>query len=201
MQDYLDSYGYAAIVCLTFLEGETIVILAGIAAYQGYMNIYLVAAAAFAGSFSGDQLYFTLGRRYGSPLLDRWPEMSKKIDWAFDLVRRYETLYILSFRFVYGVRNVSPFVFGISGVSRLKFILLNSIAAAAWASAFAAGGFFFGHALEKALGEHQTKGLMILAGVGVIVGIVMLIRGKLKRKSAPVASPAAPLDGGDSAAG
>lgn len=182
IQEWLDTYGYAAILILTFIEGETIVILAGIAAYQGYMNIYLVGLSGFTGSFLGDQLYFALGRRYGTPLLARWPQLTKKIEWAFELVRRYENLYILSFRFIYGVRNVSPFVIGISGVSRVKFFLLNACAAILWASAFSAGGYFFGHALEKVLGENQTKALMILAGVGAAVGMAMYIRNQVRAR-------------------
>ncbi|MBF0092937.1 MAG: DedA family protein [Alphaproteobacteria bacterium] len=182
MQEYLDTYGYLAILVLTFLEGETVVILAGIAAYQGYMDIYLVGVSGFAGSFLGDQFYFTIGRRYGVSLLNRWPQMSQKIEWAFKLVRRYETLYILSFRFVYGIRNISPFVIAISGVSRLKFLVLNACAAALWAASFSAGGYFFGHAMEKFLGEHQSTALMVLAGLLALVGLFALIRGQIRAR-------------------
>lgn len=182
MQEYLDSYGYLAILLFTFLEGETIVILAGIAAYQGYMNIFFVGIAGFTGSFLGDQLYYAIGRHYGTPLLGRWPQFARKIDWVFNILRRYETLYILSFRFIYGVRNISPFVIGMTTISRVKFVALNFIAAAVWASAFSSGGYFFGHALERTVGEHQTKVLLVLAAVGLTVGIALLVRRHLRER-------------------
>jgi len=61
LQSFIENYGYAAILVGTFLEGETILILAGPAAHLGYLNLPLVMLAAFLGSLSGDQLFFCLG--------------------------------------------------------------------------------------------------------------------------------------------
>jgi membrane protein DedA with SNARE-associated domain len=41
-----------------FFEGETILILAGLAAHQGYLSLPEVIAAACLGSFCGEQLFF-----------------------------------------------------------------------------------------------------------------------------------------------
>ena len=60
---------------------------------------------------------------------------------------RFETPMILSFRFLYGLRTVAPFVIGMSSVSVKKFILLNAAGALVWATAIASGGYFFGRAL------------------------------------------------------
>jgi len=37
LQSFIENYGYAAILIGTFLEGETILVLAGLAAHQGYL--------------------------------------------------------------------------------------------------------------------------------------------------------------------
>lgn len=186
--EWLSTYGYLAILIITFLEGESIVILAGIAAYQGILNLEAVIACAVFGSFCGDQFYYTIGRRYGTPLLKKWPGLAGKVDWAFRLVRNYEIPFILSFRFIYGVRNVSPFVIAMSGVPRLKFMSLNLIAALLWALAFTFGGYYFGQALERVMGEHQMTALAVLAGLAVLVGVVTFIR---KRRSSKQALPPA----------
>src|SRR5260370_27455341 len=57
----------------TFLEGETVILFAGFAAAQGLVDPLLLLTAAWLGSFSGDQCYFWLGRRFGVRLLDRFP--------------------------------------------------------------------------------------------------------------------------------
>ncbi len=73
----IQKYGYLfyGITFLwTFLEGETFVIFAGALAVPGLggattpppINIYYLIAAAWIGSFCGDQLYFFLGRKFGA---------------------------------------------------------------------------------------------------------------------------------------
>lgn len=175
-QELLSNYGYLAILIVTFLEGESIVILAGIAAYQGYMELPYVLLTAYAGSFMGDQLYFTIGRRFGVPLLERWPWLRTGTEWAFRLVRKHETLFILTFRFLYGIRNAAPFVIAMSGVPWLRFMALNLIAAGLWASAFSFGGYYFGKALERLLGEHQLTALFALVGAALAFAVVKYMR-------------------------
>jgi membrane protein DedA with SNARE-associated domain len=47
-----------------FLEGETLLVIAGFLAHRGYLGLPFVIAAAFAGTLAGDQLYFHIGRMY-----------------------------------------------------------------------------------------------------------------------------------------
>ena len=55
MLEYLiTTYGYPALFLGTFLEGETILIIAGIAAFEGMLDIHQAILTAFIGSMSGD---------------------------------------------------------------------------------------------------------------------------------------------------
>jgi membrane protein DedA with SNARE-associated domain len=65
-ESVLADYGLLAVIFLTFLEGETIVIVAGFLSHQGYFNPYLLGLCAFTGTFCGDQLWFYLGRRHSN---------------------------------------------------------------------------------------------------------------------------------------
>ena len=58
LQNFIENYGYVTILIGTFLEGETILALAGLAAHQGYLLLPGVILAAFLGSLCGDQLFF-----------------------------------------------------------------------------------------------------------------------------------------------
>ena len=58
MEHLIDTYGYWAVLLATFPEGETILVIAGFAAHQGYLTLMPVILAAFAGSLCGDQLFF-----------------------------------------------------------------------------------------------------------------------------------------------
>src|ERR1700686_165178 len=82
---------YAIAFIWTFLEGETVVLFAGFAAAQGLVDPVLLLAVAWLGSFSGDQCYFWLGRRFGVRLLDRFRGWRHGGDGALHRGERYHT--------------------------------------------------------------------------------------------------------------
>ncbi|MGA8050565.1 MAG: DedA family protein [Burkholderiales bacterium] len=149
----LQAWGYPAVLVGTFLEGETVLLLAGFAAHAGYLELPWVIAAAFTGSTLGEQFYFLLGRRYGERLLARFPRLQRRAGRVRELLARHQTGAILSMRFLYGLRTVGPMAIGASGVPWLRFSAIDSVAALAWAGAIASAGYVFGRGVELWLGE------------------------------------------------
>jgi len=137
----------------TFLEGETFVLFAAFAAAQGLLNPALLLLATWLGSFSGDQTYFWIGRYFGLRLLNRFPKWRYGVESALYWLERYNTGFILSFRFIYGIRNFSSFAMGLSAVHWKRFFILNCLAAGLWAGSFVALGYFLGHAFRAVLGH------------------------------------------------
>jgi len=172
LQSIIENYGFAAILVGTFLEGETILVLAGLAAHLGYLNLPMVILAAFLGSLSGDQLYFYLGRKHSFYILKHKPSWGPRIAKFNRLLERYHTLLILSFRFLYGLRTVSPFAMGMSSVSTSRFVVLNAIGAFAWAVCFGVGGYLFGQALEIFIGKikhYEVQLFALIALLGLLI--------------------------------
>jgi len=172
-------YGYIAILIGTFLEGETIVLIAGFLAFSGHLELSLVILAAFVGSCSGDQLYFFIGRFQGRRLLERFPAWQERADRAFYHVHRHQNLLILSFRFFYGLRNVTPFAVGMSAVKTWRFVTLNIVGAAVWATTFSFIGYTFGHAFEQMLGAVKKYELTAL-GLLVVLGLSIWLSARLR---------------------
>jgi len=183
MEALVLAYGYPIIFILTFLEGETIVLVAGFIAQQDMLGLAGVIAAAFLGSFFGDQLYFALGRRYGARILARRPAWQPKAARALDLLHRYDAWFILGFRFLYGIRVVSPFILGMSAVPARRYPVLNFVAAFIWAVAFAAAGYAFGHAIELAFDRFKTAQVYVFAGIAVVAAVAGAAR-LLRRRPA-----------------
>ena len=181
LTELIKSYGYLAILIGTFLEGETILILGGFAAHMGFLELPWVIASAFAGSFSGDQLYFYIGRYYGPKIIAKrlsWQAGAEKV---YKHLHRHQNLLILSFRFFYGFRNVTPFAVGAARVSRMRFFLLNLIGAIIWAFSFAFAGFLFGEAFRLFLNDFKRYELYVLLGlvlVGLVIWLATLIRNR-----------------------
>lgn len=168
LQALVSHYGYAAVLVGTFLEGETILILGGVAAKLGYLSLPWVIAAAFAGTLAGDQLFFFLGRYQGRDLLARRPRWQGRADRVHALLERHHTLLIIGFRFLYGLRTVTPFILGMSRVPTPRFVALNLLGAALWAAVIGGLGFLFGHGMELVLGDLRHYEKEVLTAVLVM---------------------------------
>ncbi len=164
-------FAYGAAALWAFLEGETFVLVAAAAgAATGLIDPWMLMVAVWLGSFAGDQTWFTLGRRFGPGALKRIPGAEKKMAQASALLERHGTLFVLSFRFLYGVRNVASAACGIAGMDHRRFAALNFIAAGIWAASFVAAGWFLG----EMLGPERL--LWALAGTAVLVLTALLLR-------------------------
>lgn len=149
----------------TLFEGETILVLGGFAAHRGYLSLWGVVAAAFLGSLAGDQLYFHLGRWKGPAWLERRPHWKRGAARAQALIERHHELVILGFRFLYGVRTLTPFVLGMSGVSPRRFAVLNVVAAGIWAVVVGLAGYALGNLVQALLGEVQRVERVVFLGI------------------------------------
>ncbi len=172
-------YGYLAILIGTFLEGETIVLVAGYLAHEQILSLPLIALCAFIGSCTSDQIMFFIGRSKGKPFLESKPRLKWGAAKVNRILEKHETLLILGFRFLYGLRNVTPVMLGISKVNRKKFIILNIIGAAIWAISFSWGGYLFGMLLAEFLHTFAGYARIVLAVLlvgGVIFAVVHFYR-------------------------
>jgi len=159
------SYGYLAIFLGTFLEGETVLILAGFLAHRGYLEFPWVVICAFLGTFAGDQFYFFIGRLKGIGFIDSRPRWKSKTARVFRLFLKHQTILIVGFRFVYGIRTVTPFILGASGIAPLRFMALNFVGAALWAVAIGLLGYFVGQAAEHLVAEIKRYEFWVLTGI------------------------------------
>lgn len=186
---FLMNFGYAAVLVGTFLEGETILVLGGFFAHRGYMSLPLVILFAFLGSFIGDQIYFFIGRRKGIQYIEKRPWLEPRIRKFKKLLDKYNTVIILVFRFLYGLRTVSPFVIGLSRISAVRFFILNAISAIVWAVVVAAAGYYFGRAIEIIIDDVKHYEIEIIIAV-VLLFILRSVYLYLKnrRKNDPAGS-------------
>ncbi|MBP1126765.1 MULTISPECIES: DedA family protein [Pseudomonas] len=179
LQQFLHDFGYFALFLGTFFEGETILVLAGFLAFREYMDINLVVVVAFFGSYAGDQLWYYMGRKHGRKLLARKPRWQLMGDKALEHIRKHPDIWVLSFRFVYGLRTVMPVAIGLSGYPPLRYLVLNGIGAAIWAAALGAAAYHFGAVLEGMLGSVKKYELWVL-GALILLGFVLWLRRRFK---------------------
>jgi len=163
---------YLTTMLWTFFEGETFVLLGGLLASQGAVDPWLFGASAWVGSFVGDQAWFLAGRCFGNGVVARRPHWRAGLNRAFGWIDHWGTAFILSFRFVYGVRNLASLALGMSPIGWSRFASLNFAPAALWAAAFVTGGYLAGRLCGAAGAD-----LLAARGPWTLLGFVVLVGG------------------------
>ena len=164
-------YGLAAIFLGAGVEGETSVIAGGVLAHRELVPLWAAMAAASAGSCVADQLFFAAGRYYRDH--PRVRAISARPGFAKALVtlERHPVLFVMGFRFLYGLRTVSPIAIGTSHIRTRSFVLLNALAAAIWGVLFTGIGYGFGGGIERLLGNVLSADRLLPAAA---IGLVLL---------------------------
>jgi|CXWL01.1.fsa_nt_gi membrane protein DedA with SNARE-associated domain len=167
------------------VPSETTVIIGGVAVATGdapYPLLAVIAAGA-AGAFIGDNIAFSIGRRWSDAFerrAQRKPKFESKLTWARQQIHDRGGLLLITARFIPGGRTAITIASGITRQSRAWFIRWTFIAAIIWAS-YAAG-------LARLVGEpfrdDHTKAFWIAFGtaLGVNIAIEFVRHRRLKRK-------------------
>ena len=182
LEQLIATYGYVGVLVGTFFEGETVLVLGGFLAHRGYLHLPGVIAAAFLGTLAGDQLFYYLGRSKGPAVLAARPSWKPKVDQLHGLLRDHRLPVILGFRFLYGLRTVTPFLIGTSGVSPGQFAVLNGVGAAAWSVVVGCLGYSVGLAFELFLTEIKRYEMLILGAIVVVGSAAWLVHFIRERK-------------------
>jgi membrane protein DedA with SNARE-associated domain len=161
----LARWGYWAVGLGTFLEGETVVLAAGALAHRGLLSLPVVMLAAFLGSVAGDQVWFAVGRRFGRAFVHRRPRWKAQVARVEGWLARGGDVFVVGFRFLYGLRTVTPLLLGASGFSPRRFVVLNLVGGALWAVAFGAGGWAVGATLQATLARSARLEELLAAAV------------------------------------
>ena len=151
------------------LEGETAVVVGGIAAHHGLFSPISAWIAAWLGSFIADQCFFLLGRWRRETRWVRAIAAKPVFGRAIGMIERFPIIFCIVFRFIYGMRVAGPIAIGLSRVRVRLFLLLNFVSAGVWAVTFTALGYFFGHAVERLLEK-----LLSPAHIAIVTGLACL---------------------------
>ena len=175
----IEQYGLIAVFLGCVAEGESAAILGGFFAHQHIFVLWHTFLAAFLGAFAGDTGFFTLGRSFADHAyvkrLRRRPGFSR----AYRLLNTHPNIFVLTNRYIYGMRLVGGIAAGLSTVSVPRFVILNAISSAAWAALFSGIGYVFGLGAEQMVGQAfaRHERLVIALGVGVAVAVIAWLVG------------------------
>jgi undecaprenyl-diphosphatase len=184
----LGVYTYALVAVMAFLEtgafvgllvpGETVVIVGGVVAGQGHIDLGLLLVLTWLCAFAGDVTGYVLGRRLGRRfLLTHGPRVQiteQRLVRVEEFFGRYGPATILIGRFVGLVRPIAPFLAGASKYPPGRFVALAGLGTALWSAAFVLLGYLFWQSLDEAI-EIAQRGSLVFGGV--VAAVVALVAG------------------------
>jgi membrane protein DedA with SNARE-associated domain len=148
------SWGYPLVLVAAALEntflvtfifpGGTMVLLGGIYARLGQLELPYVILAGWVGTFCGASIDYVLGRwgqRLLGPVLSR-PDMALALERVGAMLRQYGMLALLAGHFVGPIRSLVAVSAGLARMEYWRFALYETPPALAWATAYALGGYF-----------------------------------------------------------
>lgn len=178
---------YMGVLVGIFFEGELILISSIVAAHYGYLNIWIVLIISVIATYSADVFYFFLGRRKGKRLLEKRNKLKHKAEIVDNHLKKFPALLFIGYRFMYGMRTITPLVIGIGSINARKFLIYSAFGTLLWVVFFGFIGYVFGGYVKSELGniEHIEK---YVVGILLLAAMIILFIRKVKFKKDPAKS-------------
>jgi membrane protein DedA with SNARE-associated domain len=157
---FLLQHGYAVLFFFVFVEqvgfpvsALPILLAAGAMAASGRLSAAAGIAVAVVAALLADLIWYELGRRRGSSMLNLLCRLSLEPD---SCVRRTQNLFdrhgagcLIYAKFVPGLSTAAPPLAGLTGMNRWRFVLLDAVGGVVWAAAAGGTGYILKDELER----------------------------------------------------
>ncbi len=199
--NWLGGYAYFGLFFIVFAEtglavgfllpGDSLLVVSGLFAAAGKLNIALVLVAFFLGSVIGDSTGYWTGRTMGKRLFNREKSFvfkPSRVEKARAFSEKYGAKTIILARFVPIVRTFAPLVIGATEMPYVKFLTFSVLGGALWIFSMVLGGYFLGGLIESALGikleDHIEKVVIVVVFLSILPPIIEFLKSKFgKEKS------------------
>jgi membrane protein DedA with SNARE-associated domain len=160
------------------LPGETILVAAALlAATTHQIDITVVVIAAAAGAIVGDGIGYTVGRRFGMPLLRRYGRYIRLDENRLLIGRylffRYGNAVVFFGRFVAVLRMFAALLAGANSMPAGRFFFFNITGGVCWACLFGFGAHAIGYEIYKISDTLSLVSLGLFIAAGLALSIVI----------------------------
>lgn len=190
--DLLNQYGYIVLYVSLLLEliafplpGEALMAYCGVIVGQQQLNWGFSILVSMFGVISGITISYLLGRAFGSTILKKYghyihlgPDKMEKTAVWFE---RYGDKLLIFAYFIPGVRHITGYFSGISGISFKKFAVYAYSGALVWTATFISLGKVLGTNWEK-YGNRISRYLVIFCVILVLILTLIYFYRKYKEQ-------------------
>jgi membrane protein DedA with SNARE-associated domain len=183
-------FAEASILIGFFFPGETAVILGGVVASRGHINIVVLIIVVVSCGIAGDSVGYLFGEKWGRRLIQTkfLQKRRRLLDAVFNQLNRRGAIVVFLSRFTAFLRAVVPGLAGISSMPYRIFLPANAAGGLIWGTGFCLLGYVLGHAYTKV--EHAS-GIAsdVLLGLIAVVIIVLAVRRHRRERAGMIEVP------------
>lgn len=172
-----------------FLPGDSLLVVAGLFAATGQLNVAVLLSSLFVAAVVGDAVGYYTGAKMGPKLFRRQKSLlfrPSHLQRAHDFYEKYGGKTIIIARFVPIVRTFAPIVAGAAQMPYRKFIVFNVVGGFLWVFSMVLTGYYLGTLVRDKLGinldEHIEWVVIIVVFLSLTPPIYEYLRSRLEKK-------------------
>jgi membrane protein DedA with SNARE-associated domain len=209
LEQFLATFGYLAVFLFVSIEslgipfpGETMLLLGSFfVAIDHRLSLPFVIASAALGAIIGDNIGYTIGRRGGRPLVERYgryvfvkPEHLARAERFF---AKHGSKTVFFGRFISILRTWAAFLAGVNRMHWRTFLIYNAVGGIIWATIYGTFGYLAGRFFHDNFGEVEyiarTVGWvgagLILTAIAIAVIVIRIRRARKQQQKQQSQSP------------
>lgn len=171
-----------------FLPGDSLLVVAGLFAAAGKLNLAILLSTLFVAAVVGDAVGYYTGARLGPRLFKRQKSLlfrPSHLQKAHAFYEKYGGKTIIIARFVPIVRTFAPIVAGAANMPYRRFVVFNVLGGFLWVFSMLLSGYFLGNVLKNRFGinldEHIEWVVIIVVALSLMPPLIEYIRSRRER--------------------
>ncbi|GAB7007331.1 VTT domain-containing protein [Nocardioides sp. AN3] len=189
-------FAEAAVFVGFVLPGETAVLLGGVLASRGRLDLTILIVVVVVSAIVGDTVGYEVGKHAGPRVLQLGilRRHQARIGSAQEMLRRRGGPAVFLARWTAFFRAVMPGLAGLSQMRYRTFLPWNALGGLTWGITFCLVGYFAGASYEK-VASTIGKGAAVVVALVVIAGLVVWrVRKGRRERAAEQREASAPVD-------
>ena len=181
-----------------FLPGDSLLVVAGLFAAAGKLNLWIMLISLFVAAVVGDAVGYYSGRKMGKAIFSR-PKSKlfnpKHLEKAHAFYEKYGGKTIIIARFVPIVRTFAPIVAGAANMTYKNFLVYNIFGGFLWVTSMLLIGYFLGGVVEQLmrnvfgiegfkLEDHIDKVVIVIVFLSILPMIIEYVKARRENKAA-----------------
>jgi len=171
LMHWLSQYGLWVVFFGMIFEGTVVIILSGVLCHLGVLPCEKTYIVAILGAIAGDQMWYFAGKYYAKAILNKFPNIKKKVNDLKDKIADKGHILAFSARFIYSGAVVIPLALGVNDYSYKKFTLFDALGVSIALALGLTLGYFLSNSYKSLIGDVSHIEYLFLAIITVFIAL------------------------------